>query len=213
MPLAGGQPARLNVLGTGETVYVDRFSFTRDGAQLLFAGAIAGSGAVDHALFRVPVDGSAPPTRLSPVTNSITEVVLWNQTPDAQTLVYVLFDANNTPRGVHAVALDSDLTSDVQLSSGGRLLGVSDTDAMVVTDVVTRVPFAGGAAAAVQLTPADQVVYSASLGGDGQHIVYSAVPHIFSDDEAVYSVGVAGGEPTVLVPAPTDGTSLNRFSV
>jgi len=210
----GAEPKVLSRVDGGVQVQVDLFGFSHDGTQLFFAGSRMASGPVDHALYRVPADGSAAATRLSPQNDSITEVVRWVESPDGNTLAYVLRDENNVMRGIWAVPTDGSEVDAVEVSTGGYLPGVSNTDAIVASGTsLYRVPLTGPPESRVALTPQSHFVSGSVITDDSSRIVYTATLEQYGFDENIYSIPVAGGTPAMLFEAPGGDESLDRFDV
>jgi len=72
----------------GVPIIVDKAAYSRDGTHVYFTGRRDESGAVDHALYQVAVDGSGIATRMSAPVLSTMTVGIGFETPNGATIVY-----------------------------------------------------------------------------------------------------------------------------
>jgi len=157
LPLDGSQPViSLLPLGPSEIA----FKITPDSQRIVFYASIAdGSGGQDNALYSLPIDGSAPPTKLSATLPA--GFVAFEVSPNSERVVYFYFSNGNY--GIHSAPVDGS-AAPVQLSGvlvpGGSIPEDASHRSFQITPDGTRVLYR-----ADQLVDQRFEVFGVPIGG------------------------------------------------
>ncbi|HEX6882381.1 MAG TPA: hypothetical protein VF530_03310 [Planctomycetota bacterium] len=181
-------------------VAVRDFAITSDASRVVFRNYSTSE------LHSVPLDGSAPPTRLVADPGLPLQVQGFSLSPDGQRVLYRIGSYSDYLFEIYSVPVDGSLPA-VKLNGTNRVRGgfhAYAPDSSWVTFipetelVVVRVPIQGGPA--VQLTPfvAGRPVYAYWLTPDGSRIVYRA-DHEVAGRQDLYTVPSDGSQQAVRV--------------
>ena len=161
----------------GTPINVASARFSPDGSTVLFAGSRSEPGTVYSALYRAPVDGSAPPTRLSEFSSAPQGVRSWQWTPDGTTLVY-----HHGWERLWSVPADGTVEHAAEIATTAtQLMAVSDTAVLyrawsdgpdLVWPVLYRVPLWGPESARVLLNHGTPSLWVPRVSPDRSTVVF-----------------------------------------
>jgi putative cell wall-binding protein len=186
----GAQPMLVSEAADGVPIRVNTAGFSDDGQYVFFTGARYEDGPVDSALWRTPVNGSAPPTRMSS-TGGFSGVDGWLQTPDGSTVVLL-------SSGIWTVPTTGSAADATEIADGSYLFGVSNTDVIYGTsgfdnEFVYRIPITGAGAPVLLSNPGVAATWDVIITPDSAN--------------AVFTEDVDGDGLDELFSVPTDGTA------
>jgi putative cell wall-binding protein len=162
-------PRLVSKAADGVPIIVDGAGFSGDGTHVYFTGRRDEFGDVDHALYRIAVDGSGTATRMSAPVVSTLAISSWFETPDGATIIYGRSDGEWF--SVPATGSQADA---VPLAGVGYPVGVSNTHLIYVGGAdLYRMPLAGGSSVLMSTGAGELAAWDVHITPDSAYVVFT----------------------------------------